>query len=401
MKKRTLISLLLALAMVLTLTACGGSKTTAQTVEGQEAVREMVNAFYKDVLTADPIRITTTMGEATSVFTRDGGKMCMEDSASGVNYYAFMEDGVKYVIYDDGIAHADEFMYDMLSQNPEMTMAMFVTGIMEAEGEGDPLTYKATRTDSAKGSELVYVVTGENEGQTVELTVTGKADADGKVTDIDYQAVSGEESQAFTFHFDYEGVTVALPEYTIEPTQVVPEFDHVESPFATIQELIDRLGEDESLSYVTEEGRLYAVGEKDGRYYQVSAPLAQEDQDALDALDFFDDDYQQQVYDIIGKLVIDDCIDYTDGTLSADEISALVGKTVRELQDEGFESNGWSAFEDEVYLSLCKDFMQYSVKVTPDQDFDPEKELELEDFLDFPVEQIEFDSPEPSALPFR
>ena len=388
MKKRSLISLLLALAMMLTLTACGGAK--AETVEGLEAVREMTKAFYANVLTADPIRVTTTMGENTSIFTKDGDKMCSEDVASETIYYAFRENDTNYAIYGGDTAYPDDFMFELLNNSIEMCMTMFVTGIMEVEDEGTSLNYKATRTDSANGSELVYVVTGESEGQAVELTVTGKADADGKVTDVDYKAVSGEESQNITIHFDYEGVSVTLPEYTIDPGDVMPEFDHVESPYATIQELIDLLGEDETLSYFIMNDALYTEFEKDGRHYQALAPISQEDSEALDALDFAAEDYDEKAYEIIGKLAITDCIDYTDGILSDEELSVFVGKPVREMFDQGFEEAGWSVGDDEVYLFLSRDHMEYSVKVTPSDDFDAESDFEVEDMMDFPVERVEF-----------
>jgi hypothetical protein len=350
----------------------------------------MVNAFYANVLTADPIRMTTTMGENTSVFTKDGDKMCSEDAASGTTYYVFRENDANYVIYGGDTAYPDDFMYELLDRSVEISMTMFVTGVMEAEGEDNSLTYKATRTDSADGSELAYVITGESEGESVELTVTGKADADGKVTDVDYQAVSGEESQGLTIHFDYEGVTVTLPEYTIDQGEVLPEFPHADSPYATIQDLINLLGEDESLSYSVMNDGLYAECEKDGRHYQVLAPISQEDQKALDALDFFADDYQEKVYEIIGKLAIADCIDYTDGILPAEELNAFVGKPVRDMFDQGFEESGWSVFEDEAYLFLSRDHMEYSVKLTLSDDFDAESEFEVEDLMDFPVERVEF-----------
>lgn len=392
MKSRNIIRLLLALVMVLSLTACGGSKPVVKTAEGREAVREMVTDFYKDLKTADPIRTTLTMdGTVASVFTKDGDKMCSESSYQDVPYYMFMEDGVKYAIYDGSTAFPDEFMYDMTAGGMELTLAMFVTGILESEDAEDaPLTYKATRTDGSDGSELVYEVTGESEGQSVKLTVAGKADADGKVTEIDYDAASGDQSQTIILRFEYDGVTVTLPEYTIDPGEVLPEFAHVESPFGTIQELIDVLGEDESLSYSVMDNRLYAACRKDGRHYQVSAPLSQEDRAAFDALDIFDDDYEQKVYEIIGKLTIDDCIDITDGILSQEEMNSFVGKTAREMMDAGFEDSGWSAFEDEVYLFLTAEYMEYTVKLTPDESFDAAGEFELEDLLDFPVEKVEF-----------
>ena len=67
-----------------------------------------------------------------------------------------------------------------------------------------------------------------------------------------------------------------------------------------------------------------------------------------------------------------------------------MGKPVREMFDQGFEEAGWSVGDDEVYLFLSRDHMEYSVKVTPSDDFDAESDFEVEDMMDFPVERVEF-----------
>lgn len=397
-----LVVLAAILALSTLLTACG-AKETVTTVNTREEVRDMVNAFYEGLLTADPISMTTTHGEGEpSVFIRDGDKMY---SGDGVNYdyYMFMEDGKKFFMGDGETAYEDEYMYDMSADTLNNLLMMYVTGVLDADMEDDSFTYQATRTDKTEGgkalSELVYTLTGENEGQAITLTVTGKA-ADGQVSGIEYDAQSGEDAYHISLQFAYDGVSVELPEYTVYEEYVV-EGVHVESPYQTIQELIDTLDEEEPLFYITTEDALVAVGEKDGRYYQFTAPFPREEMDAFDALEF-DDDYWQKAYAILGKLVIEDCIDFTDVPLSQSELDAYVGKSVEDMVDDGFESSGWFIGEEgDATLYFSKDLMAYEAQATLPDGFDVESEFEYEDLYGATINGIRFSEPEYAALPIQ
>ncbi len=415
MKRRNYLLVAFILVFSMLLTACGAGDAdggssgnadeTIQTAETKAEVRDMVNAFYEGVLTADPVSMTSSYnGEQGTVFTKDGDKVYLRDDTNDITYYMFVEDGTKYFIGDGETAYEDELMYDFMANTIETTLAIYVTGIVNSEDDeaDEALTYSATKTDrtvdGGAESELVYVITGSQDGQTVTLTVSGKALADGRVSEVSYRAESGEETYEVGLKFEYDGVSVELPEYTIEGS-TAREYDYVESPYKTFQELIDTLDEDEQLYYSFIDNTLYAAGEKDGRYYQFSAEVSSEERAAYDALDFFSDDYEEQVYGIIGKIAIEDCVDFTDGIMPQDELDSFVGKTVADIIDAGFESSGWSIFEDEAYLFFSKDLMGYKAKVTISDGFDVESDFEFEDMYGFAVEQFDFDSPE--TLPIQ
>jgi len=420
MKRRTPVKTILAaaLALALLLTACGGKAANSQaessapsvvTAETREEVKALVEAFYADLAQANPVCMTSYSGdEASTVFTRDGDRSCTDGLSYGYVYYTFIEDGKKYLISDGETAYEDEFMYDFMTESVNTMLTMFVTGIFSAEDEDEAdakLTYSAARTektvDGAAVTELTYTISGETDGEAGSMTVTGTADASGAVTDILVEMASGEESEKMRFTFEYDGVSVELPPYTVAFTPESLAYEHVESPFATLQELIDPLQEDESLFYMTDDENVYAVCEKDGRQYQVIAPFPEEARADYDALDFFADDYQEKAYAILGALAVEDCVDLTDAVIPQEELDAFAGKTVQDVVDAGFEGTGWSVWEGDATLYFSKDYMEYTATAAMPEDFDEESEFEFEDLGAGVIGEMRFSAPEYAALPMR
>ncbi len=400
------VALLLTLALVLT--GCGEKKSTA-TAKTKREVKKRVEQFYGGLSEADNIMMEAKAGDSvSSVFKKDGNKICVEYPEYEMTYYAFTEDGHNYVISDGETAYEDDFSYMLFSSSIDTSLAMFVTGVFEEpeEGSGEDLAYSATRTDVTSGSntssELVYTISGEDEdGETVELTVTGKAE-NGNVTGFIWNAVSGEESETIEYSFTHGGVSVELPEYTIESEPSLSgEIVHVDSPYATLQDVINELGEDENLSTIMYGDYVYVVTEKDGRHYQLTAPISEEDNELYGDLDFFADDYQDQVNAILGKLEVTDCVDFTDCILTADEASAYTGKTVGELVSEGFSGNGWSIWDGNAELYMEKDCVVYKVLADETEGFDENADFEFEDLYDFVVRGMEFDEVSFTAFPIE
>lgn len=433
--KRTL-AIILALVLVLSLTACGGTApsteastsetsttetpttedptTEAETVisaDTKEDVKKLVDEFCQGMTEADPISMTTIIGgETASVFTKDGDKYHVVSDATETDYYLFMQDGKAYAIYDGETASEDDFMYELTEKTVEMAIDMYIKGALESDIDGEDMTYTATRTDKTENgisiSELVYKVTGTVEGKTAELTVTGKADADGRVSQILYNAVSGEEIMEMQLDMTYENISVDLPAYTIveggESGGAIPEFSHTDSPYATFRDLIDTLGEEEELSTMLFNDRMFVYCEKDGSYYQLSTALSEEDLTALEVLDYDAEDYNEQLYGILGKYDVEDCIDYTGALLSQEEMDTYVGQTARDMVDAGFEATGFSAYDDYVAIYLDKDgYVCYEVELEPSEDFDADSEFETDDLLDFPVKSIIFSTLEFYILPLE
>ena len=401
MNKHTRAAALL-LTLALLLSACGGKNTDSEntvTVETREETRELAAAFYAPLYNADPISFETySGGQWQSTFSRDGDAMHAANAFSDDEYYMFVEDGQKYLMSDGETAYADENGYNMYADTLDTTLSFYVMGILRSEEGEAPLSYHATRTDrttdGVSSSELVYTVSGEAEGESVTLTVTGTADGEGNVSRILYEYVSGENKGDIELRFSYD-VSVQVPEHTYGDTgEIEYRYTHVESPFATIQDLIDRLGEDEYLNYTMTDGAVLAFGEKDGRLYQVRAEISPEAQAAYDALDFFSETYDEDCYAIVGALSIVDCIDYTDSVIPQSELDAFVGKTAQEIADAGFEGTGWSFYEGSGALFFAKDGMGYTADATAPADFDMDSEFEFEDLLGFTVEGFRFNAPE-------
>ncbi len=432
MKKKRISAVVLALVMVLAmaLPGCAGKsedaasgggsagsaksaqseeKETSVTAETKEDAKKLAEDFYGSLATANPVTMTTYFdGEETSVFMADGDTMFLGSEEADLAYYLFIEDGKKYFIGDDETAYEDEYMYDMFAESMKSTIDMFVMGYYEAEEDDAALQFSATRTDKTVGgvttSKLVTVITGEDDGKAMTLTLTGTAE-NGAVSDIIYELDDGEEKQTAEFKISYDSVSIELPEYTIGESYgeygANLEGEHVPSPYQTLGELMATLDEDESLFYTMGDGVVYAVGEKDGRQYQFTAAISEEDQKTYYELDFFSESYEEDVDAILAKLTVDDCVDFTDCIVPQSELDAFVGQTAGDLVNAGYELTGWSVYEGSAVLSFSKDYMEYEAEAEPTPGFDENSEFEGEDLYGFTIKTLRFNAPEYAALPIQ
>ncbi len=421
-RKLTAIILTFAMALAVMLSGCGSKNAggaaepaegnaaknedeeTVVTANTKEDVKKLAEDFYAPIQKAGPVFMTFySDGELQSEFKRSGDTFSSSSPDMDFPYYGFIEDGVKYMIYDGETAYADEDMYDMTADSVKMMLDIFILGYYDADDDS-ALQFSATRTDKAGTSKLVTVVTGEDDGQAATITATGTAE-NGTVSDIICQMESGEEKGTYEIKFAYDNISVELPAYTIGEDYsgggVAIEGTHVESPIQTLGELIATLREDEDLFCMMEDGHAYAIGEMGGRQYQFSAALSAEDQNALDALDIFSDTYDQDRKAILGKLVVDDCIDFTDVLVPQSELDTFVGKTVKDMVDTGYEMTGWGISEETAEVTFEKDYMDYTAQIILADGFDPDSEFEGEDLYGFTVKEISFCEPEYVALPIR
>ncbi len=436
MKRRGLAAILaLIMALVMALTGCGkktesgatasvpaaapaaGSpakseeKETTVTAETKEEVKKLTEAFYGGIAKADPISMSLySDGEMISEFSMKGDTIYSGAPDMDFAYYAFIENGAKYLLGgDEEVAYENEFMYDMLAESVKTTLDMFVMGYFDADDDG-ALQFSATQTDKtangAKTSKLVTVITGEEDGQSATVKTTGTAE-NGAVTSILCEIETGEEKGSYEFRFAYKDISIDIPAHTLgkgtNAYGMTVEGTHVPSPYQTLGELIATLDEDENLLYTIEDGRIYAIGEKDGRQYQFAAPFSETEQNALDALDFFSDTYEKDRNAIFGKLVVDDCIDFTDAIAPQSELDAFVGKTAKDILDAGYEVVGWSISEEGAYLTFEKDCMNYEAATGFPEGFayDSDADYEEEDMYGFPVKTFRYDTPGYSALPIQ
>lgn len=95
--------------------------------------------------------------------------------------------------------------------------------------------------------------------------------------------------------------------------------------------------------------------------YVVTAPITADDYEAYTQIDFDDED---GVKAFLGALTDVNVQDITDMLPTQDDLDALVGKTFGDLENEGFESTGWSGDPDMGY-SFYYDGPVYCCSVTP------------------------------------
>ena len=388
--KKVLILFLCITAMFLT--SCSSDKT----VKTKEECKAMAEAFYKDLYDADQFTMTSSYdGTTTNIFSKDGDRYYVNnvDPEYGYDYYLFMEDGVKYLLSDDRTLFKDEGMYDMTADTLDLTLAMNVMGYYDAETED--LSFEATQKGD---SQLVTVVKGKAEdGSDLTITTTGTK-TDGKVTSILTEMNYGGETHQMEYEFEYDQ-HIELPEYTVPKSY--DNLPHVESPYHTIGELYDLTGDDKNALMAIYDDLLLMIAGRDGRWYQFSATVSQELMDQVDALDFMDDDYEEKYNALFADLEIEDCIDFTDELISAEEWNSYAGKTIGDLVNDGFEVTGYSFWEQSNCIYADKDGMTYMIEVDPTEGFDTEGEFEYEDLYGFIVKGGEFDSPEYSILPMK
>ena len=144
----------------------------------------------------------------------------------------------------------------------------------------------------------------------------------------------------------------------------------------TIGDIIEAAPEDLQ-SAVYEDKVVYAFKMGDN-FYRAIAAISKEDSDAYMKVDFADEDYQEQQNKIVAPLKIDKIEDLSDQLISQEELDKLVGKTGKELVEDGWTYNG-SYFLEEMQFELNKGPFVYmfvfdgSVDEKDYEDYDAEK----------------------------
>ncbi len=401
MKKtiRITLSVLFSLLLLVSLTGCGPKQTVTK-ADTKEDVRKMAHEFYDTLMEEEHVKVTGYSGdEVLNVVTIDGEKLSLQNTPEDPVSYLFRENGKTYFLSEDGDLSEDSFSYDFYRDTIRTTLTMFVLGLLDSD-ETDTLNYSAVKTDKTEDgkalSELVISISGEENGEKAELTLTGNA-FDSKVSDFTFDAKSGEEGYSLRYLIDYDDCTVTLPEYTI--VDYSQFYHHVDSEFSTVEELVDATGE-ENVGVSILDNKVLLFMEKDGRHLQYVAELTPEDYEAYWALDNTADDYFEKEAEILRRQNISDCVDFTDAVLPRETLDSYVGKTVKELDDDGFENMGWSIGET-ACLYMVKDAMEYSVTVTLPEGLDENAELSEETFRDSLIQDMEFFTPGSDILPME
>ena len=143
----------------------------------------------------------------------------------------------------------------------------------------------------------------------------------------------------------------------------------------TIGDALALDGEDVQTA-IYDENFVYVFG-LEGTYYRVIADTSKEEHEKLNKLDILDDDYDKQLAEAVSPLKITQREDLTDRILTQEEMDALVGKTGKELIEEGWESTGYNLEDMEFYLG--HDCFYYTVTF----DYDGPKMENTDDFDEY------------------
>lgn len=107
---------------------------------------------------------------------------------------------------------------------------------------------------------------------------------------------------------------------------------------------------------------------KEGSYdvvYRVDAAMSEELSAEWDAIDFFDDDADVKRAEVLKKLTDVQVTDIASQLPSQSDLDAYVGKTIGDMEDEGFEQTGYIGMDGDYTFSLDGPVFCVSVKPAP------------------------------------
>ncbi len=392
MKK--IITVLLSLALALTLAACDSSKTVKTTTK--EDTAKLVHEFYDGLEKEENYKLTTMLNDAVSYTVKvNGNKLYMEDVMNNLKFYAFEENGKYYYIGEDGELREDSFSYPMYKDSLKTGLAMFVTGIMDVD-DGGTLKYNAEQNEKDGVTNLVFTVTQGEGDEKAEITVTGNK-KDGKVTDFTATSKSASSEMVMKYLLDYTDYEVTLPEYEI--IDYSKYYKHVDTEYATIEEAMDAMGGSENAMIYNYGDVVLLFGEKDGKHYQYMASIDEETAKQVEALDDMADDYWDKCVELYKKLNVTDCVDFTDAVMTKEQTDSYVGKKVSDLIAEKFENTGWAIGGDEAHVYMAKGGMEYFLGVELPEGYTEETEVESEFFNDCTILSMDFNAPTMDVMP--
>ena len=122
----------------------------------------------------------------------------------------------------------------------------------------------------------------------------------------------------------------------------------------TVGELLDQGYESKITTY--DESQWRSLMTKDGTWLDVTAKMTAGSYDAITGLDFFDDNYETQLRELVSALPVSSSKDITSTLPSQSDLDKFVGKTIGELEDAGYELSGYWTYGNEggIYVTNSK-----------------------------------------------
>ena len=154
-----------------------------------------------------------------------------------------------------------------------------------------------------------------------------------------------------------------------------PEIEHLKT-IADVYELIAN-GDAESRQSSTYECRHTCVFIMNDTIYRVSAPMSEETEAAIFAVDYADEDWEEQEKKLLAPLEIDTYQNLTTAIPSQKVLEQYVGMTGEELLDDGWTCSGY--YLDEMQFYMDKGLFNYAVtfdgQLEMKDDFDEEEAI--------------------------
>lgn len=136
----------------------------------------------------------------------------------------------------------------------------------------------------------------------------------------------------------------------------------------------------ESINRGFNETKYVYVFEKDDIIYRAVAELPANVSETIWNLDFFDEHYDEKVLEAVAPLPIAQLDNLTERIPAQAELDALIGKTGRELMDDGWTISGWQL--DDMEFTL--DHGPFAYTVVMEGDYTPNENYDFDEEVDFP-----------------
>lgn len=136
----------------------------------------------------------------------------------------------------------------------------------------------------------------------------------------------------------------------------------------------------ESINSGFNETKYVYVFEKDDIIYRAVADLPADVSETIWSLDFFDEKYDEKVHAAVAPLPIAQLDNLTERIPAQAELDALIGKTGRELMDDGWTISGWQL--DDMEFTL--DHGPFAYTVVMEGDYTPNENYDFDEEVDFP-----------------
>lgn len=144
-----------------------------------------------------------------------------------------------------------------------------------------------------------------------------------------------------------------------------------ESPRTDLKTLGDAFAlESEYNCYAYDDAHFIYVFVQNGIPTRVTADMTKEIHDRADSIDFFDEQREEKVREIVSSLELTNVEDLSAGIPSQETLNGLVGRKGSQMLEDGYEISGyyWDGGPESTY-QLVKGLYEYDVKTdSPDGD---------------------------------